>query len=53
MDASFQQVSRRYGFPYDRSNKTSIVDWLLGAAVRLEYADNVLRDASCREELMR
>eukprot|EP00118_Oscarella_pearsei_P022227 m.253923 g.253923 ORF g.253923 m.253923 type:complete len:198 (+) comp40376_c1_seq12:212-805(+) len=40
MDASFQQVSRRYGFPYDRSNKTSIVDWLLGAAVRLEYADN-------------
>ncbi|XP_065832490.1 RNA transcription, translation and transport factor protein-like [Oscarella lobularis] len=27
-------------FPFEESDRTSIMDWLLGHAVRLEYADN-------------
>ena len=27
-------------YPHDKNNNVSIVDWLLGLAVRLTYSDN-------------
>ncbi|XP_062503017.1 RNA transcription, translation and transport factor protein-like [Corticium candelabrum] len=37
---AFNKYLSALGYQYDSSNRTTVVDWLLGYAVKLEYADN-------------